>query len=337
MSRANLYFHLIGAADREWRANNVGRAEELLGECPPEARGWEWNYLERRNHGEQFRLPGSLGGRGNIVFSPDGRRIAATGESGSVRVWDADRGTVLHAFVGDDTGTSRVAFSADGRQLAVKGSTDVKLLDATSGRQIGTLGGGDADEKPRFGDADFRPFSGERTWDQSFVLDATTGQVLRENNLYDLGALSADGRRVARSVNNSTDIELLDRVGNRPLKTLRGHATSVEALAMDPTGQVLASTDVDGFLILWDTTDGTLLDRIAVGRCLSLRFSPDGKTLACSGWDRSIVLRDVATRREIRTLPRARRPGPVPGLQAGRDPTRLHRQPGEREGLESGD
>src|SRR5262249_29641269 len=46
----NLYFHRIGLAHQEWLANNVGRAEKLLDECPPGLRQWEWYYLKRLCH-----------------------------------------------------------------------------------------------------------------------------------------------------------------------------------------------------------------------------------------------------------------------------------------------
>ena len=44
---ASLYFHRIALADRELSADNLGRALELLDECPPGLRQWEWYYLER--------------------------------------------------------------------------------------------------------------------------------------------------------------------------------------------------------------------------------------------------------------------------------------------------
>ena len=37
-----LYRNRIALADRELSANNLGRAEELLDQCPPRLRDWEW-------------------------------------------------------------------------------------------------------------------------------------------------------------------------------------------------------------------------------------------------------------------------------------------------------
>jgi serine/threonine protein kinase len=43
-----LYFNRIALADLSLSAGNVGRAEELLDECPEHLRGWEWHYLKRQ-------------------------------------------------------------------------------------------------------------------------------------------------------------------------------------------------------------------------------------------------------------------------------------------------
>src|SRR5207247_2647819 len=42
-----LYFHRIALAEREWSANNLAGAEQLLDACPVDLRGWEWHYLKR--------------------------------------------------------------------------------------------------------------------------------------------------------------------------------------------------------------------------------------------------------------------------------------------------
>ena len=53
-------------------AGNVGRAEELLDECPPELRGWEWNFLKRQRYGKAapLRHPDTVL---RVAFSPNGR------------------------------------------------------------------------------------------------------------------------------------------------------------------------------------------------------------------------------------------------------------------------
>src|SRR4051794_6381970 len=41
------YLSRIALSDREWSANNLSRAVELLDQCPTDLRGWEWHYLKR--------------------------------------------------------------------------------------------------------------------------------------------------------------------------------------------------------------------------------------------------------------------------------------------------
>ncbi len=63
---------------------------------------------------------------------------------------------------------------------------------------------------------------------------------------------------------------------------LRGHTARLSALALSPTGEVLASGDQDGLLRLWDLKTGQLLSEPLPGHSGAIRglaFSPDGAWL----------------------------------------------------------
>jgi WD40 repeat protein len=75
--------------------------------------------------------------RSCIVFSPDGRRLAAADRTGIVRVWDLAKRRL--AFPGLRTATSLtgLAFSPDGSRLAAAGLDDrVRLYDAVAGHEL---------------------------------------------------------------------------------------------------------------------------------------------------------------------------------------------------------
>src|SRR5262249_34690121 len=79
--------------------------------------------------------------RGNVVFSPDGKKFAST-SWGYGQVWDAQTGEELLALKHTDTVRS-VAYSRDGKRLATASHDNiVKLWDAKTGKEIRTLRGG---------------------------------------------------------------------------------------------------------------------------------------------------------------------------------------------------
>jgi cell division protein FtsL len=93
--RQHLYYQSIALADREWSANNLGRMEQLLDDCPADLRGCEWHYLRRLrykthsplNHGSLvFCLTyrgsdsGSYSGKVGEEFSPDLQLLGAAAD-----------------------------------------------------------------------------------------------------------------------------------------------------------------------------------------------------------------------------------------------------------------
>ena len=79
-------------SQREWLANNVSRAKELLNDCSPDMRHWEWHYLPHYtipifSYSPRMKHTG--------LISPDGRYLASASQLGvplplgdEFRVWD---------------------------------------------------------------------------------------------------------------------------------------------------------------------------------------------------------------------------------------------------------
>src|SRR5262245_23200116 len=116
--QTNLYFYRIALADHELAANHGARAEELLDQCPPDQRGWEWYYLKRRLHEEPLTPEGNTRAVGGVAFSPTGQVLASAGFDGYVRLYDPRSGACMRTLPRDPQGFARVAFSPDGQSLA---------------------------------------------------------------------------------------------------------------------------------------------------------------------------------------------------------------------------
>ena len=119
-----LYVSLVNRAQTEWSANNVALAEQLLVECPPNRRGWEWHFCRRLGHLEQLTLRGPGHPFLGLTFSPDSRWIVTTANShyggtgaGEWTIWEATTGRAIESRPGQ--GVRKVAIDASGTRIAV--------------------------------------------------------------------------------------------------------------------------------------------------------------------------------------------------------------------------
>jgi WD40 repeat protein len=78
---------------------------------------------------------------------------------------------------------------------------------------------------------------------------------------------------------------------------LTGHTHAIEALAVSPDGQTVASGDSAGVIKLWDARFDTLLETITdhIGPIEDIEFSPNGMWLASTDVNKNVKLRDAVT------------------------------------------
>ncbi len=259
----------------------------------------------------ETKIPDTLQGHkdwvNSVVFSPDGKMIASGSEDNSIKLWDAETGTLLRTLNQswwcreNNAAVLSVAFSPDGGFLA-SGSEDnvIKFWDVKTGKVRKTLQGEDFWVKSITFSPDGRVVASEgeqiKLWDMMtnkalFCLDGVRGV-----------AFSPDGGVLASGGLN--DIKLWNLKTGKAIHSFKKHADKISSVAFSYDGSILASGSDDQTVKLWDMKTGRGLctleghqDSVA-----SLAFSPDGHTLASSSFDKTIKLWELDTYNELDTL-----------------------------------
>jgi WD40 repeat protein len=277
-----LYFSRVGLAEREWSANNVGRALRLLDECPPARRGWEWDFLEHLCHTEIRTLPAHEQQVSSVAWSPDGQRLASGSFDQTIKIWDAQTGQQLCRLTCPYP-VYCVRFSPDGQWLASGDYTfdpeapaDVRVWEVATGREHRTLKG------------------------------------CASMAVYCV-AFDPSGRRLAAACYDKA-VRVWDLGDGRIIHTFQNGPDSCGSVAFSPDGHLLAAAtgDLDVFsasprpgqVIIWDAETGKE-QAVLPGHCgpvSCVAFSPNGGQVASASMDQTVKLWDVQTRKETRTL-----------------------------------
>jgi serine/threonine protein kinase/WD40 repeat protein len=127
---------LSGAADRAQRGYQTV-AHEILSQCPPNLRGWEWHYLtnqvRRWSKKDLFQEPEGLKA---VVYSPHLDALLTAGRHQSIRV--RKRTTSAELFRFGPTNLARLAIDSSGRRVAAaETSGRISWWDIATGQSLG--------------------------------------------------------------------------------------------------------------------------------------------------------------------------------------------------------
>jgi WD40 repeat protein/serine/threonine protein kinase len=316
--RQTSYYQNIALAERQLSAGNVGRAEELLNDCSPNLRGWEWHFLKRQRYGNPPPLKHSSHPQ-CVAFSPDGRQIASGCFDGAVQIWDATTGSVLHHLQEGQEGgpwtITGLTYSSDGQHLAAADlHGDIRVWKATSGELVAAF---QAHQQRIFKLAlspDGRTLA-SAGWDQNVKLwdlgakdrpdaDRLIRPLLKHPANVMTVAYTADGGHLLTAcvdhVVRTWDLATGQEVVSFPVQVEDGW---VPCFSRD--ARRLAWAFVDGTVRVWDTTTRRVVSELRSTlqwiRCVA--FSPDGRRIALAGGgDGTVRLLDVSTGRETLTI-----------------------------------
>lgn len=281
------YVARIGLAAAKIHDNAYDYALELLQQCKPELRNWEWGRLVHlcRLSAASFAAPGPVDA---VAYSPDGKSFVSGDWGGQVTVRDvatgAERFTVTHGQY-----VLAVAYSPDGRRIAT-GSSDhtIYILNADDGTVQQSLHGHtDGVLDVSFSPDGRRLLSGSydntaRLWD---LATGQTQQVLRGHNWWVWAArFSPDGRRIVTASQDGKAIvwEQSAESGERRAESERSDNPAATPSAESDR---LAATR-SGALPYQQLTESTGHEGAVYSAC----FSPDGKLVATGGYDKLVMV-----------------------------------------------
>src|SRR5262249_30671608 len=217
--KRDTYFHRITLAHRELSADNLGRALQLLDECPEDLRKWEWRYLMRLCRVDPVIIRDKRAVYG-VAFSSDGERLASAGGDGAVQVWNSRTGKVIQMRKDAHTRFACcVAFHPEGNHLASVGADGrVNVWELTAGPTRKEIE---------------RPCDADNTYGTAY---AAAFSPLDPDHL---------------AVGYHGTVTIWDWKHEQAVHTFHGHKTDRISVAFSPDGRHLATGNWHGTVKLW--------------------------------------------------------------------------------------
>jgi len=233
-----------------------------------------------------------------VAFSPVSDMLASGGYDGTVRLWDARKGTAARELGKHAAPVRAVCFSHDAARVASFDETgEFRWWDAGTGALVERCDGPAADDVAVSADGSLMASAGGNRLALFRRKDDAWERVPWEagGSAYSV-ALSRDGRRVA--VGGHEVVEVFDtRTGATIFEApVPGEQNRVLAVAFSPDARTLVSAHDDGVARVWDVERKRIVQELRGHRfgAEDVEFSADGRlvaTAACSGvvrlWDPS--------------------------------------------------
>jgi WD40 repeat protein/tRNA A-37 threonylcarbamoyl transferase component Bud32 len=245
------YTGLIALAEREYRGGELGRADELLNDCPEGLRGWEWHYVRRVAHVPRTLWQAHKDFVSNLSYSPDGERLVACGRDGSIYLRDENTFRENTAIHGHNAAVVAAVLGPADHLVSAGADGTIKAWTLTNKKAI------------------FKERPGP---------NATELWTVRTTAVHGL-AYSADGRFIASAHDDKT-VKIWNADTGKAVNNLSDHTSPVHTLAFSVDGKRLVAGAANGAACVWDTTTWKLMGNLKnAGWVLSAAFSPDRQHL----------------------------------------------------------
>jgi len=244
----------------------------------------------------------------SVIYNADGSTLALGSRDNTVKIWDTEKGELLHTLGDHNGGVISVTYSADGQTLA-SGSWDntIKIWNAKTGELQRTISGHANDVTSVVFSTDGQVLASGSVDHTVKIWDAKTGELQRTLNGHTGNVTSVsysfDGRFLASGSWDNT-VKIWDAKTGELQRTISGHANVVTSVVFSTDDQTLASGSWDNTVKIWDAKTGELLHTLDKhhGSVTSISYSVDGLTIASGSSDHTIKIWNAKTGKLYRNL-----------------------------------
>ncbi|MEQ1826046.1 MAG: protein kinase [Pirellula sp.] len=229
-----IYDRDIALASFEYRSNNIERTRELLGQCQPKYRNWEWTYLNNLCNEPMWISPIQSAVARDADFSPDGRYVVtchgrwAENHEEFVEIWDTQLNLRKHRILVHPHGSVlSVCFSPDGRSILT-----TSMIWDSKGGQAGAV--------------EFDVETGEKVA-QYATGNCSFGRYHPNGESIFVGTAGGSIVRYPRSI-------------NKPVELYKRHQGMILGISISSDGRRCVSSSRDGKVCLWDIENNRELD-----------------------------------------------------------------------------
>ncbi|KAK4219874.1 WD40-repeat-containing domain protein [Rhypophila decipiens] len=264
-----------------------------------------------------------------VTFSPDATLLLSGSEDRTVMIWDAASGALVRKLEGHTSGINAVVFSPDAQLLATCSFDDeIRFWDAKTWEPKGKVDEFGDDELSRLaleakekqskahsGPVTSVVFSPGGQYLASASADSTIKVWIPSKGAFEHLEFKHESRAAVNHLSFSPDGGLLASASadktiklwdtkkkgtGKPVHSLEGHTDGVVFTVFSHNGKSLVSRGGpnDPVPRLWDVKTGKLiqaLDGDHSGPITSVAFSPDGRFVASSSTDTTIVVWELAS------------------------------------------
>lgn len=249
-----------------------------------------------------------------VVISADGALVAASDESGAIRVWRTKNGQPVSTLSGHTRAVYTVDLHPNGWLLA-SGDTSglVSLWDVRSGDRLEShQHHGGVVYRVKFSRRGSSMVSSDSDGScQVWTVDTTAATPTIRPKAPLVGHMSSvwppifrpDDEEIA-TASNDESVRLWDVTSGRCTADIRGHGRQISTLSFNQNGGMLAAASKDGLVRIWNPRTGELLQRLSgrANQLVSAVFNPLADTVVAATNDGGAQRFDAATGRREREL-----------------------------------